>query len=171
MTLLGEVSDLYDEYLGMDYYDPYAGDMPYYEPYPVFEAAPVEYFPMLGETPGYEYYDPGYGITDFPDPSMKEPGFLDSLFGAFKEAGTQLIKSPLIPTLLRRDKGSLQYQFPRVPEAPYDRMDGQLHTNYPRKDTGSRPASFGIPGIKGISPMILLAGAGVAIFLMMRGKK
>lgn len=138
-----------------------------------------EYFPSAPEA-GYEYYEP-YPET-FPAPSYYEEGaYYDSayipegepwyggLWGAFKEAGTQLLKSPLLPSLIKRDRGGLQNQY-RIGTPAYDlppRLDGQLTTPYPRQNTGSIPA----PIIKGgISPMILLLGAGAVVLLMMRRK-
>ena len=120
------------------------------------EPAPESFIDLEGR---YEVYghevegDPWYG----------------SLWGAFKEAGTQLVKSPLLPAIFRGDKGGLQANFPRLGMTPdYDRMDAQLYTPYPRKTTGSIPAPPAPRG--GISPIILLIGAGAVVFLVMRRK-
>lgn len=165
--VLGEVSNLYDEMLAYEYVPsvPEAG-------YEYYEAAPIEYFPLLGETPGYEYYDPSYGISHYPgELAGPGPGFFGSLFEAFKETGKELLKSPLLPQLIKsRDSGKAL--FPRLGVTPeYDlppRLDGVPYTPYPRKDTGTRAAPS--PGIAGISPMILLIGAGAVMLFMMRGK-
>jgi len=147
---------------GIEAYDPYT-DI-YISPTP--EPMPLEIFPSVPAA-GYEYYDPAYGITEGPG---TEPWY-QSLWGALSTTGKELLKSPLLPTLLKKDTGGLQYQFPKLGITPaYDRQDAQLYTPYQRADTGSRPITVGAAP-SGISPMILLIGAGAVIFLMMRRKK
>jgi len=150
-------------------------------PYPVI--TPYEqivemepWFPLVPEA-GYEYYDPAYGITQFPDEYPRETSW--SLWDELKRlakpvlyTGERLFKIYLTG---EADPNSLINQMETPLKPGYglpmpEKKDFLPYTPYPRSDSGTSPAPISIGGVGGISPMILV-GAALLMFLMMKGKK